>query len=113
MTAPAFAPTDELTGSLLDLINADFRPFAESDRNTIAATIRDAADATGFVSPNAVRRALASLPVRQQPKPQRIGPVYRALVSSGVLVVADGYELSDDVAGGNSGKPHRTYRWVG
>lgn len=109
MTAPTFAATDEQTASLLDLINADWRPFSEADRNTIAATIRDCADSTGFVSPNRVRHALASLPALQQPKPQRVGPVYRALVKSGVLVVADGYELSDDVAGGNSGKPHRTY----
>lgn len=113
MSAPTFAPVDEDTADLLDLIDADWRPFAEADRNEVAQAIRDSVEPDGHVSPNRVRARLASLPVLRQPKPQRVGPVYRSLVAAGFLAVNDGWEMSDDLAGRNSGKPHRTYRWVG
>lgn len=113
MSAPQWAPVDDDTGSLLDLIGNDWTPFAEDDRNLIARAIRDDAAANdGHVSSNRVRRAFARLPVLKQPKPQRIGPVYRALCLTGHLRV-DGWEVSDDLAGRNSGKPARTYVWTG
>lgn len=113
MSAPHFEPVDDYTGDLLDLIAADWRPFAEEDRNTIARAIRDDATANGgWVSQNRVRKILAALPMSEQPKPQRVGPVYRALCLFGDLVVDD-WENSDDLAGRNSGKPVRTYRWIG
>lgn len=114
MSAPTFRQVDNYTADLLDLIQDDWRPFAESDRNTIAKAIRDFATSHhGHVSPNGVRRILADLPVHQQPKPQRVGPVYRALVLAGHLSVNPEWETSDDLAGRNSGKPHRTYTWIG
>lgn len=113
MTAPTFAPTDPDTATLLDLLNAAWTPFAEADRNTVARAIRDDAETHGgHVSPNRVRRALAALPVLDQPKPQRVGPVYRALCLAGHLRASD-WETSDDLTGRNSGKPHRTYVWIG
>lgn len=113
MTTLPFSPVDSDTATLLDLIESDWRPFAEHDRNTIATAIRDDARThAGLVSPNRVRAALAALPVAEQPKPQRVGPVYRALVLDDVLSV-DGWETSDDLSGRNSGKPHRTYCWNG
>lgn len=103
---------DTATADLLDLIQNDWRPFAEADRNAIAWAIReDAGHHNGHVSTNRVRRLLAALPVLEQPKPQRIGPVYRALCLAG-LMVPDGWESSTDRQGRNSGKPVRTYRWV-
>ena len=115
MTArPTFAPTDDATGSLLDLINADWRPFCEDDRNTIARAIRDDAEANGgSINANRVRDRLAALPVLDQPKPQRVGPVYRALCLAGVISV-DGWDTTlHTETGRNGGKPARTYRWVG
>ena len=114
MTAqPHWSSLDDDTGDLLDMIQADWRPFAEDDRNTVARAIRDdGLDHAGEVNPNRVREALASLPVAAQPKPQRVGPVYRALRLMGDLEVA-GYDTSDDHRGRNSGKPCLTYRWVG
>jgi hypothetical protein len=108
MTAPRWEPTDAATGSLLDLLAADWLPFAEADRNLIARAIRDDAEAHGgHVSANRVRRRI---PARVGP--QRVGPVYRALCLQGVLAV-DGWEVSNDRNGKNAGKPCRTYRWVG
>ncbi|MDF1603361.1 hypothetical protein [Nocardioides sp. YIM 152315] len=113
MSAPTWSAVDEATASLLDLIDADWRPFAEADRNTIAAAIRDDARFhSGQVHPNRVRDALAALPVFKQPKPTRVGPTYRAMTLAGYLEV-DGWDVSDDSRGKNAGKPIRLYRWVG
>lgn len=64
----------------------------------------------GRVDPNVVRARLAALPT---PPPSHIvGQTYRALRLSGHLV-PDGWVTSDDVKGGNNGKPARAYRWAG
>lgn len=111
--APRWAPLDDATANLLDLLDADWRPFSEADRNTIAGAIRDDARFhDGEVSSNRVREALAALPVFRQPKPQRVGPVYRALCLFGELEVT-GWETSQDHHGRNAGRPARTYRWIG
>ena len=113
MSAPTWAPVDDDTASLLDLIAEDWRPFAEADRNTIATAIREDAEAHGGeVHPNRVRAALAGLPVIEQPKPTRVGPTYRALCLSGVIA-ENGWDISNDTHGKNAGKPCRIYRWVG
>lgn len=110
---PQWHETDETTGSLLDLIDADWRPFAERDRMTVARAIRlDAETHDGQVHPNRVRIALAQLPVIEQPKPQRVGPVYRALCLRGELE-ATGWDISTDTHGRNSGRPCRVFRWLG
>jgi hypothetical protein len=108
-TAPQWEPVDDATGSLLDLLAEDWRPFAEDDRDLIANAIRDAAIAHPFrmVSPNLVRAALDG-----RVKPQRVGPVYRALCLMGYLVPC-GWETSDDRHGRNTGRPARLYEWVG
>lgn len=112
-TAPQWSPLGEQTANLLDLIAADWRPFADADRNTIAGAIRDDARFhDGEVSANRVRDALAALPLHSQPKPQRVGPVYRALCLFGDLEVT-GWEISEDRHGKNAGRPARTYRWIG
>lgn len=112
-TRPTFSPVGEDTGNLLDTIYADWRPFAERDKDTVAQAIwADARTNNAQVSPNRVRAALAELPVLKQPKPQRVGAVYRALCLQGFLTPI-GFEESDDLAGRNRGKPHRVYRWVG
>lgn len=110
---PMWSAINDETADLLSLLASDWRPFAEADRSVIANAIRDDANAHGgWVSQNRVRAALASLPVFEQPKPQRVGPTYRALCLAGVLV-ADGWEQSDDLHGRNGGKPTRVYRWTG
>ena len=111
-TTPTWMPVDNGVADLLSLLAADWRPFAEADRNTVAGAIRDDARFHGGeVSQNRVRAALSALPVASQPKPQRVGPVYRALCLRGDLEVT-GWETSDDLRGRNGGKPARTYRWI-
>lgn len=109
MTAePTFESVDNYTADLLDLLADDPGDmFGAADRDLIAEAIhRDALTHGGHVSPNRVRRALAG-----QVKPQYVGPVYRRLCLDGHLR-PDGWEVSDDTAGRNSGKPHRTYLWT-
>lgn len=112
-TAPTWSAIDDPTADLLSTLNADWRPFAEDDRNTIAAAIKaDAETHDGQVHPNRVRRDLAG-----KVKPQRIGPVYRALCLLGVLTT-DGWDVNDGTGvdrenSGNGGRPLRLYRWVG
>jgi hypothetical protein len=61
----------------------------------------------GVVSPNAVRVRLTHTGVPSCV----IGQTYRALRLEGRLI-PDGWDTSDDVKGGNNGKPCRRYRWV-
>lgn len=108
MTAPQWTSVDPNTADLLDLLAADWTPWADEDRNLIARAIRDDAAANGGrVDPNRVRRALAG-----QVKPQRVGPVYRLLAQQGVIR-PDGWVVSDDKHGRNSGRPVRVWIFNG
>jgi hypothetical protein len=64
----------------------------------------------GRVTQNAVRTRLTGLP---RDLHHLVGQVYRSLRLSGHLSYDGLTEVSDDVAGGNAGKIHRTYVWVG
>ena len=82
-------------------------PDAEH-RETVRRVIVDsAARDHGRVNPNDVRARLAWLDV----PPHIVGQTYRALRLEGRLI-PDGWVTSDDVKGGNNGKPARAYRWV-
>jgi len=111
MAQPQWSPVDNTTASLLDLIQSDWRPFAQDDMNTIAAAIKlDAETHDGEIHPNRVRRDLAG-----KVKPQRVGITYRAMCLAGLIEV-DGWDVNDGTGvdrenSGNSGKPQRTYRW--
>ncbi len=105
-TQPAWSEVDEETGSLLDLIADDGSLPHEAEWETYQQALRDAADNTGHVSANALRRL-----VRGQVKPNRLGAFARRAVLEGITR-ADGYEVSDDREGGNAGRPARCYRLV-
>lgn len=113
MTRFPSAPVDHGTASLLDLLAADWTPFAEEDRNRVAWAIRrDAREHGGEVHPNRVRRLIAGIV-----KPTRVGPVYRALCLQGVIA-PNGWDINDGTGvdranSGNGGKPARLYRWTG
>lgn len=80
-------------------------PDAEH-RARIRKAIHAVAVMYGHVSPNRVRRLLAGFV-----PPHLVGQEYRNLRREGHLVPL-GWETSDDVRGGNAGKPARTYTWV-
>lgn len=86
-------------------------PHAGARRHVVEAIALDAELHGGIVSPNRVRAHLAAMPEWEVP-PSCVGSTYRALRLAGHLAYA-GTEISDDVRGGNAGKIHRTYRWVG
>jgi hypothetical protein len=96
--------------SLLDLIATD--PLHRGDRERVEAAIREDASAhSGHVDPNRVRAALSNthgLDVY----PRVMSATYSALRRAGVIV-PDGWTVNTDRAGGNAGKPARTYRLVG
>jgi hypothetical protein len=109
-TTPHWHATDEQTASLLDLLADDgsVSPSKEQEWSVfllalVTAKTRDG----GVIRANRMRPM-----VRDKVAPQRIGPFYRRACLEG-LIVADGWEVSDDAEGKNSGKPARTYRWLG
>jgi hypothetical protein len=96
---------DEMTGSLLDLIVDCWTH--ESQRAEVERVILQVgAENAGKVDPNVVRKRLPTWI-----QPQIVGPTYRKLCRSGVLL-ASGWVISDDIRGRNSGKPAREYRLV-
>ena len=84
---------------------------ADARRHVVTAICLVAERNGGTVSPNVVRRYLATVPEWQIP-PSVVGATYRSLRRSGHLTPA-GHEVSDDVSGGNSGKLHNVYVWTG
>lgn len=97
---------DHYTGSLLDLLADDERHARAADE-VERVILGVAFDHDGHVDPNLVRRGLPTWI-----RPQIIGPTYRRLCLEGVLT-PDGWTVSDDHRGRNSGKPARTYRLRG
>lgn len=82
----------------------------EAHRATIKAAIRAAALANrGSISPNSVRAILSDYDIPGH----LVGQVYRTMRLDGEIAYDGLTEISDDVAGGNAGKIHRTYVWVG
>ena len=103
-------PTLPDQGSLLDLIASD--PVHRDDRARVEAAIRgDAASHSGHIDPNRVR-ALLTNDYGLDVYPRVLSATYSALRRAGVIV-PDGWTVNTDRAGGNAGKPARTYRWVG
>lgn len=96
-------PVDPETADLLELIAGD--PLHEDDRAAVVeAIVRAARDNGGVIDPNDVRgRIPASV------YPRVIGATYRSLAQRGAIV-PDGWVISKDTAGRNSGRPARRYR---
>lgn len=96
-------PADPDTRALLELIAGD--PIHEDDRAAVVGAIVAAARANGGrVDPNEVRKRLDG-----SVYPRVVGATYQSLAAKGVLV-PDGWTISQDKHGRNSGKPARKYR---
>lgn len=103
-TPPAPGVLDERTAALLEQLSGA-PEYAPARRVIVAAIVATGRANAGIVDPNRVRAALAGKVV----PPRLVGALYAALVSRGVLEFV-GWTTSDDVAGGNQGKPARRYR---
>jgi hypothetical protein len=107
---PQWSAVDDATGSLLDLL-ADPTPIptmtpSEEWRAYTLALRTIAAQHGGAIPANVLRPV-----VRGVVAPQRIGAFCRRAQLEG-LIVADGWDISDDRESGNAGRPARNYRWV-
>ena len=110
MTAPAWQPVDDDTATLLDLLADDgsVSPSREEEWAHFLTSLRRCADRDGLVRPNDLRPLL-----RDHVKPQRVGAFTHRALSAGLVEYTGDWQLSDDTAGRNGGKPSRIMRWIG
>ena len=101
--------TDQL--DLLDAIANDPTTIGQMNKERIEWAIRQvAADHDDYVDPNLVRKLLSNehgLTVN----PRQLSATYSSLRRRGMIQHV-GNTLNTDTAGGNAGKPLRTYRWI-
>ncbi len=104
-TTPTWAPTDDTTASLLDLIANDQmhpRPAEEWDR--YVQGLRATADTSGRIDPNWLRENL-----RGEIAPRRIGAFCNRAKAEGLIRWDGEWVVSDDAEGRNAGRPARCY----
>lgn len=94
---------DDYTADLLDLI-ADCWTHTAQRAAVERAIMSVAEDYGGHIDPNVVRRRVPTWV-----QPQVVGPTYRTMCKAG-FIEPDGWVISDDLRGRNSGKPARAYR---
>jgi hypothetical protein len=97
---------DPVTAAILDLIAGD--PLHERDREAVVDAIRVSVGSDGLTHANRWRPHVPAWVY-----PRVVGATVHALASRGCLVPTGDWVVSDDVAGRNSGKPMRVYRWHG
>ncbi len=97
-----------MTATQLALTDAPTVDPDAGHRQTVRNAIRWTARTRGVVDPNHVRANLIGHDVPSH----IVGQVYRAMRLAGELVPL-GWVESDDVKGGNNGKPARTYTYRG
>ena len=100
------AGVDPHTAAILDLIAGD--PIHDRDREAIVNAIRASVRDDGTVCSNDWRDAIPAWVYSRV-----VGATVHALAAAGVLVPTGEWQISDDRKGRNSGRPCRTYRWMG
>ena len=110
MTAqPAWQPVDDATVDLLTLLADDGTLHTEDEWAEFVAALEFVAlPNEGRIPPNQLRPLL-----RKVVKPQRVGAFINRAKAEGLIAWDGEWEISDDTEGRNSGKPARTYRWLG
>lgn len=109
---PAFGGVAEETRDLLDLLNeaSEERPSVDRDWDDYVMLLRQVADGhAGRIDPNLLRplTRASTIPPRSISSFARKARTDRLVEDSGEFVI------SDDVEGGNAGKPVRILRWIG
>lgn len=104
MFRPYAAGVDPDTQALLDLMSGD--PIHARDREAVVDAIRAAVRGDGTVCGNDWRGLIPTWVY-----PRVIGATVNALTKAGILRPTGEWRISDDLAGRNSGKPVRVYRW--
>ena len=104
-TAPHWSPVEDATADLLSLVADEGHPSTEFEWDAFVAALHKAADDQGVIYPNRLRPL-----VRGVVAPRRIGAFTNRAVRSGLVAYTGGWQVSDDVDGGNAGKPARVMR---
>jgi hypothetical protein len=109
VNGPEWTGVGEPTGDMLELVaKGPLAPLtADHEWETFLKALEAAADDQQLIHPNTLRPI-----VKDDVKPCRIGAFTRRALCAG-LIVADGWQVSDDVESKNRGKPMRVYRWIG
>ena len=102
--------SDSSQGDLLELVaqGSPSSPSADEEWETYQSALVEAADADGIVRPNVLRPL-----VRGRIAPRRISAFTSRAVARDLIVPTGEWEISDDHAGRNAGRPMRTYRLAG
>jgi hypothetical protein len=106
---PQWSTVDDDTASLLDLIAEEHPATLSEDEEWtyFLGVLEDVAREHGVIDQNLTRPRL-----RGQIKSSRTGAFFHRAARAG-LIRAAGWTVSDDREGKNSGKPTRSYDWLG
>ncbi|MCW2496370.1 hypothetical protein [Jatrophihabitans sp.] len=112
MSAPEWDSTDAYTSDLLELVATGITTepdTAEHEWDHFVFALHTVALMNGgTISPNGLRPQ-----VRGEVAPRRIGAFTNRALKQGLVVYTGEWEVSDDLAGRNAGKPARVMAWVG
>lgn len=110
MTAqPAWSPVDDTTADLLTLVADVDQPSVDFEWDEFVRCLQYASQLdAGPILPNTLRPL-----VRGSIAPRRIGAFTNRALSLGLVEYTGEWQVSDDHAGRNGGKPARVMRWVG
>lgn len=108
---PRFAKVDLATADLLSLLAEDHPPIpsiADEWKHYVSSLRAAAAGRAGLIYPNDLRAR-----VRGHVHPKRIGGFQRRALLAGLIAYTGDYQVSNDLASRNRGRPMRVARWTG
>jgi hypothetical protein len=107
---PQWESTDDYTTDLLALVAlGTAQGDADAEWSCFLAALRTAArDGAGRIEPNTLRPL-----IRGAIAPRRIGAFTNRALSQGLVEYSGEWQVSDDHAGRNGGKPARVMVWLG
>jgi hypothetical protein len=105
---PHWSPVDDNTADLLTLVADVDHPSVDFEWDEFVRCLKFAAADDNIIRPNALRPL-----VRGTIAPRRIGAFTNRALSLGLVEYTGEWQVSDDAAGRNGGKPARVMRWVG
>jgi hypothetical protein len=104
-----FEAVDSETADLLSLVRDEGHVSADHEWSLFLLGLVSAAKrGGGLIRPNDLRPM-----IRGKVAPRRIGAFTHRALSQGLVAYTGDWEVSDDRAGRNGGKPARVMRWLG
>lgn len=100
--------SDSGQGDLLALVRDESHPSTDHEWLIFTDALRTAADSDGVIRPNVLRPL-----IRGKVAPRRIGAFTNRALADGLVAYTGEWQVSDDAAGRNGGKPMRIMRLTG